>query len=410
LEIEMKRTASHIIALASLAGLAQSQIQHYRVEVIATFETTTVITAASEAGHAVGWQVSDGEVRAFVASQGQGLTLLPLAPGHQTSAALDVNSSGMVVGTSSTGTFPFDGGAPAIWTKATPGTYTPVIPQQFTSLPSPLGTLSVQGGQIVGLSESGTMIGWSRYQGFQGGPTTQFFVDAPPINVQALGFQATVRDINNNDVIVGDGKLFDLSTNTLTELGLPDPVSTVHFNAVIGYAINDSNTVVAAARRATSGNDLYLTYLHDTQGWSPLDPSDLPTRFVGFYDINNLGDVSATGGILFAQENILVQSMSSLLRPEDAHWQVDLGFIDNQRRFMCTAIDTNSGQNAIVMLVPMIEDCVADTNGDGFLTPADFTAWLAAFNTQSSACDQNGDALCTPADFTAWLANFNAGC
>ncbi len=54
--------------------------------------------------------------------------------------------------------------------------------------------------------------------------------------------------------------------------------------------------------------------------------------------------------------------------------------------------------------------CVADTNGDGFLTPADFTAWVAAFNAGSAACDQNADSLCTPADFTAWVANYNAGC
>lgn len=55
-------------------------------------------------------------------------------------------------------------------------------------------------------------------------------------------------------------------------------------------------------------------------------------------------------------------------------------------------------------------DCPADTNGDGSLTPADFSAWIAAFNAQSPACDQNGDALCSPADFSAWIAGFNAGC
>ncbi len=54
--------------------------------------------------------------------------------------------------------------------------------------------------------------------------------------------------------------------------------------------------------------------------------------------------------------------------------------------------------------------CAADTNGDGFLTPADFTAWVAAFNASSAACDQNNDGSCTPADFTAWVANYNAGC
>ncbi|MEO1534590.1 MAG: GC-type dockerin domain-anchored protein [Planctomycetota bacterium] len=54
--------------------------------------------------------------------------------------------------------------------------------------------------------------------------------------------------------------------------------------------------------------------------------------------------------------------------------------------------------------------CPADTNGDGVVNPADFNAWVIAFNTQSPACDQNGDGLCNPADFNAWVINFNAGC
>jgi len=54
--------------------------------------------------------------------------------------------------------------------------------------------------------------------------------------------------------------------------------------------------------------------------------------------------------------------------------------------------------------------CLADVNHDGAVTPADFTAWIAAFNAMAPECDQNGDGNCTPADFTAWIANFNAGC
>jgi len=54
--------------------------------------------------------------------------------------------------------------------------------------------------------------------------------------------------------------------------------------------------------------------------------------------------------------------------------------------------------------------CPADTNGDGSVTPADFSAWIAAFNAMSPQCDQNGDGSCTPADFSAWIANYNAGC
>ena len=52
---------------------------------------------------------------------------------------------------------------------------------------------------------------------------------------------------------------------------------------------------------------------------------------------------------------------------------------------------------------------LADVNGDGAVTPTDFTAWVSAFNNNEPECDQNGDGACTPTDFSAWVANFNAG-
>ncbi|MEL7484235.1 MAG: N-acetylmuramoyl-L-alanine amidase, partial [Planctomycetota bacterium] len=54
--------------------------------------------------------------------------------------------------------------------------------------------------------------------------------------------------------------------------------------------------------------------------------------------------------------------------------------------------------------------CVADTNGDGELSPGDFNAWVLAFNTGAAVCDQNGDGQCLPDDFNAWVLNFNTGC
>ena len=54
--------------------------------------------------------------------------------------------------------------------------------------------------------------------------------------------------------------------------------------------------------------------------------------------------------------------------------------------------------------------CLADVNGDGAVTPTDFSAWINAFNNGLPGCDQNSDSLCTPTDFTAWIANYNAGC
>ena len=54
--------------------------------------------------------------------------------------------------------------------------------------------------------------------------------------------------------------------------------------------------------------------------------------------------------------------------------------------------------------------CWADVNRDGTLSPADFSAWGAAFNSNNVRADQNRDGDVTPADFSAWVANYNAGC
>ena len=61
-------------------------------------------------------------------------------------------------------------------------------------------------------------------------------------------------------------------------------------------------------------------------------------------------------------------------------------------------------------IIHLTTECLADTNNDGMLSPADFSAWVAAFNAATPACDQNSDGSCTPADFSAWVANYNAGC
>ncbi len=54
--------------------------------------------------------------------------------------------------------------------------------------------------------------------------------------------------------------------------------------------------------------------------------------------------------------------------------------------------------------------CLPDVNRDGQVTPADFSAWITAFNDTSPLADQNRDGAVTPADFSAWIMNFNMGC
>ena len=66
--------------------------------------------------------------------------------------------------------------------------------------------------------------------------------------------------------------------------------------------------------------------------------------------------------------------------------------------------------DAALTVNPDTGDCPADVNGDGAVTPTDFTAWVGAYNAGAPECDQNGDGACTPTDFTAWVGNYNAGC
>ncbi|RNC82121.1 MAG: hypothetical protein ED559_10165 [Phycisphaera sp.] len=51
----------------------------------------------------------------------------------------------------------------------------------------------------------------------------------------------------------------------------------------------------------------------------------------------------------------------------------------------------------------------ADQNGDGMITPTDFTAWIANFNANNPDADVNRDGSVTPTDFTAWINAFNNG-
>jgi hypothetical protein len=99
----------------------------------------------------------------------------------------------------------------------------------------------------------------------------------------------------------------------------------------------------------------------------------------------------------------------------------DSGYIGQDRftyRALCDiTADANGNNGGTVaysapawVVVNVTESCLADVNGDGVISPTDFTAWINAFNNQSAGCDQNGDGDCTPTDFTAWISNYNADC
>lgn len=150
--------------------------------------------------------------------------------------------------------------------------------------------------------------------------------------------------------------------------------------------------------------------LGDTNGDGTIDdPSMLPEEFYTNPDDPMTTDITpgSGGGDAF-----------------DIAWAIDpvTGAPANLVGFdfirITTAVDSVNGSfgevsaeiDAVADVRSLSTDCVADVNGDGFLTPADFTAWLAAYQNQDAAADQNGDGLITPADFTAWLNNYTSNC
>jgi len=348
---------SALFSLLCHPALVQAEVPEYSVEVIAPLESTNFVRGASGYGHVVGSIIIDGVQRAFVAHPATGLVLLPLPDGQISSDAFDVNRDGVVVGTVSSTGFPDDVGEPAVWTPNGSGGYGAEIPLQFATLPSPLGgDASINGGQIVAIDNQGTMVGWSRFFGFQGGPSTLFSMDQPPIDLRELGFDATVRDMSDTGIVVGGSLRLDLGTGVVTDLGIPSAPDDPAIQFVIAFSVNDSGQTVVAADIASVPTENWLTYIHDDgAGYRRLNSDQLPSRFVGFYDNNNRGDVVASGGLWFADEQQLVVSLASLLTAEDAHWSPSLGFIADNRDIYTSAYDPLTDTTAIVRLVAIGE-------------------------------------------------------
>ncbi|MEO1584126.1 MAG: alpha/beta hydrolase-fold protein [Planctomycetota bacterium] len=78
--------------------------------------------------------------------------------------------------------------------------------------------------------------------------------------------------------------------------------------------------------------------------------------------------------------------------------------------FLFPASEADASQLAALPGPTCLAALRSDVNGDGNATPADFTAWVIAFNSRDPAADQNGDGLIAPADFTSWVLNYNSVC
>ncbi len=164
----------------------------------------------------------------------------------------------------------------------------------------------------------------------------------------------------------------------------------------VGILTNNGGALSSPVNVGSGGVDTDSVTLGDFDGDNDLD---IAATNEGS---NNIGVLVNTGGS-FA----LSTTLATGLNPERVT-RADING-DNLPELAAANRDSNS-ISIFENTTDLGTDCLADVNGDGVLSPNDFTAWIDAFNNSTPECDQNGDGACTPSDFTAWINNYNAGC
>ncbi len=111
-------------------------------------------------------------------------------------------------------------------------------------------------------------------------------------------------------------------------------------------------------------------------------------------------DFLARGGDQYPLNDLAFTSLGVTYQQSLAEYASSLGVI-------AAADYPEGGEGRIVNLWEL---CQADSNCDGVVDPADFTAWIDLYNAGSPAADNNETGDVTPADFNAWIQDYNAGC
>jgi len=190
----------------------------------------------------------------------------------------------------------------------------------------------------------------------------------------------------------------------------PIDMGTLGGNAGQAHAINGNRQVVGWATNAAGEPHGFVYQLG--AGGSVLSRTEIGTfdgKASHARDLNDAGDVVGTSGShAFLYAGGQMADLNSLIDPSSGWELVDATAINASGQIV--GVGRLDGHDLRAFLLTPTQPCPADVNGDGVLTAADFTAWIAAFNAGAPGCDQNADGNCDPTDFTAWIANFNAGC
>lgn len=331
------------------------------------------------------------------------------SPSRPFSLAQAVSDTGVVVGTGAT-TFFGSSPLPIMWTDES----------TIIQLPLPAGETI---GRAYGVNSSGLAVGSVDGGSFEQAAT--YTTSGSAVITQTMpngGVLTTAYAVNNAGRIVGQALnpnnaavlnafYIDPGDTQATDIGA---LTALGHNGAIAFTVS-SDGRIAGSSSFNGGVDARAFVWSEAEGMTevPLLPG---TTYGSARGVNAdgwvVGNMASATSIVFVYDGTQTYRAQDLI-PAGSGWDLvggtsngAFGIADNG---VITGRGLLNGNITGFVMVP-VSDCAADTNNDGMLTPADFTAWIAAFNAQAPECDQNDDGSCTPADFTAWIANFNAGC
>ena len=227
---------------------------------------------------------------------------------------------------------------------------------------------------------------------------------------------------------VGSATLADFNMDTnpgwtttgMWEFGVPagvdgDPSSGYTGSNVYGYNLNGEYTdempeypLTTGVIDATNASNVTLEF----QRWLGVENSTYDHASVEVFDGSSWQQIwDHTSTTSFTDPSWQAQSFD-ISAYADGNPNLQIRWIMGTTDTSVTYCGWNIDDVKLTGLVtPTSGYCLADTNGDGNVSPADFSAWVAAFNAGNAAvADQNQDGVVSPADFSAWVSNYNAGC
>jgi len=198
---------------------------------------------------------------------------------------------------------------------------------------------------------------------------------------------------------------------------------------IIGAILDDNNGTDSGSARVFSGADggVLFTFNGDSagdrfgrsvSGAGDVNGDGLDDLIVGAPYDDNTGTDSGSARVFSGADGSVLATFDGDSTGDRFGFSVsDAGDVNGDGLddlIFGAPFDDNNGTSSgsarvFISLVTPTNRLCADQNEDGFVTPADFSAWIANFNTQSQIADVNQDAFVTPADFSAWIAAFNQG-